>query len=56
MKYIDLVERLAEMRRQYDDAHRPTRTIEQYCERHARRHPAWDYDREPHVSQYQTRH
>ena len=44
MNYIDLFERLVEMQRQYDEAHRPTRTIEQFRARHARRHPHWDYD------------
>jgi len=39
MNGTDLVEKLAEMQRQYADAHRPARSIEQYRERHARRHP-----------------
>jgi hypothetical protein len=54
MNGIDLVEKLAEMQRQYTEAHRPVRSIEQYRERHARRHPEQDYDGERHVSQYQT--
>jgi hypothetical protein len=53
---IDLVDKLAEMQRQYADVHRPVRSLEQYRERHARRHPERNYDGEPHVSQYQTRH
>ena len=55
MNGIDLVEKLSEMQRQYTEAHRPTRSIEQYRERHARRHPERDYDGERYVSQYQTR-
>jgi hypothetical protein len=55
MDGIDLVEKLAEMQRQYADAHRFVRSIEEYRERHARRHPQRNYDGEPHVSQYQTR-
>jgi hypothetical protein len=55
MNGIDLVEKLAEMQRQYADAHRPARSIEHYRERHARRHPERNYDGERHVSQYQTR-
>jgi hypothetical protein len=55
MNGIDLVEKLAEMQRQYADAHRPVRSIEQYRERHARRHAERNYDGERHVSQYQTR-
>jgi hypothetical protein len=39
MNGIALVEKIAEMQRQYADAHRPVRPIEQYRERHARRHP-----------------
>ena len=34
-----MVEKLAEMRRQHDDAHGPVHSIEHYRERHARRHP-----------------
>ena len=56
MQTIDLVEKLAEMQRQYADAHRPVRSLEQYRDRHARRHPERDYDGETQVSQYQTRH
>lgn len=55
MNSIDLVENLAEMRRQYADAHRPVRSIEQYRERHARRHPERNYDSERHVAQYLLR-
>jgi hypothetical protein len=39
MNGIDLVEKLAEMRRQHDDAHRHVHSIEHYRKRHARRHP-----------------
>jgi hypothetical protein len=53
MNGIDLVEKLAEMQRQYADAHRPVRSSE-HRERHARHHPKRNYDGEPHVSQYQT--
>ena len=56
MNGIDLVEKLAEMQRQYADAHRPARSIKQCRDRHARRHPELNYDGERHVSQYQTRH
>ena len=55
MTGIDIVDKLAEMQKQYADAHRPVRSIEHYLERHARRHPERNYDGEPHVSQYQTR-
>jgi hypothetical protein len=55
MNGIDLVEKLAEMQRQYADAHRPTRSIQHYRERHARRHAERDYDGERHVSQYRAR-
>ena len=55
MNGIDIVEKLAEMQRQYADAHRPVRSIEHYRERHARHHPERNYDGEPHVSQYQPR-
>jgi len=55
MNGIDLVDKLADMRRQYADAHRPARSIEQYRERHARRHLQRDYDGDRHVSQYQAR-
>jgi hypothetical protein len=56
MNGIDLVEKLAEMQRQYADAHRPARSIKQCRDRHARRHPELNYDGERHVSQYQTRY
>jgi hypothetical protein len=56
MQAIDLVDKLAEMQRQYADAHRPVRSLEQYRDRHARRHPERNYDGETHVSQYQVRH
>lgn len=55
MNGVDLVEKIAEMQRQYADAHRPVRPIEQYRQRHARRHPKRDHDGELHVSQYVTR-
>jgi len=51
MDGIDLVEKIAEMQRQYADAHRPVRSNEQYRERHARRHPERNYDGEGHVLQ-----
>jgi hypothetical protein len=54
MNGIDLVERIAELQRQYAEAHRPERSIQQYRERHARRHP--EHDRERPVSQHQTMH
>jgi hypothetical protein len=47
---IEIVARLAQLQKQYDDAHRPTRPLEAYRRRHARRHPG-----EQHVSQYQGR-
>ena len=55
MNAIDFVDKLAELQSQYEDAHRPARSIEQYRKRHARRHPEPNYDGEPHVSQYETR-
>jgi len=55
MNGIDLVEKLAEMQRQYADTHRPVRSIEQYRARHARRHLERDHDGDRHVSQYQAR-
>jgi hypothetical protein len=55
MNGIDLVEKLAEMQRQYADAHRPVRSIQAYRERHARHHPERDYDGERHVSKYRPR-
>lgn len=36
---IDLVEKLAELQRQYQDAHRRVRPAEHYRARHVRRHP-----------------
>ena len=56
MNGVDLVEKLAELQRQYADAHRPVRSIEDYRKRHARRHPELDCDGEVHVSQYQPGH
>jgi hypothetical protein len=56
MNGIDLVEKLAEMQKQYADAHRPVRSIEQYRQRHARHHPERIYGDERHMSQYQLRH
>ncbi|MGD9502756.1 MAG: hypothetical protein AB7V40_09760 [Methyloceanibacter sp.] len=55
MTGIEVVARLAELQKQYDDAHRLTRSVEAYRRRHARRHPKLDYDGEQHVSQYRTR-
>jgi hypothetical protein len=55
MNGVDLVEKLAEMQRQYADAHRPVYSTEYYRARHARRHPEWDHDGERHVSQYLPR-
>jgi hypothetical protein len=55
MTGIDLIDKLADLQRQYADAHRPARSVEHYRERHARRHPECNYDGERHVSQYQTR-
>ena len=55
MTGIDLVNRLAEMQRQYAEAHRPARSLEHYRKRHARRHPDQNYDGERHILQYQTR-
>ena len=52
MTGIEIVARLAQLRKQYDDAHRPTRPLEAYRRRHARRHPKLDYDGEQHVPQY----
>jgi hypothetical protein len=52
---IDIVEKLAEIQRQYADAHRPVRSIERYRERHDRRHPEREYDGGAHVSQYLPR-
>ena len=55
MTGIEIVAKLAELKQQYDDAHRPVRSVEQYRQRHARRHPRLDYDGECHVSQYRLR-
>jgi hypothetical protein len=55
MNGIDIVNRLAELQRQYADRNRPMRSIQQYRERHARRHAKWDYDGEEHQSQYEAR-
>lgn len=52
MTGIEIVAKLAELKQQYDDAHRPVRSVEQYRQRHARRHPGLHYDGECHVSQY----
>ena len=53
MTGIEIVAKLAELREQYEDEHRPTRSLDTYRKRHARRHPKLDHDGEPHVSQYQ---
>jgi hypothetical protein len=37
MTGIEIVARLAQLQKQYDDAHRPTRPLEAYRRRHARR-------------------
>ena len=55
MTGIEIVARLAQLKKQYDDAHRPTRPLEAYRRRHARRHPKLDYDGEQHVPQYRGR-
>ena len=39
MHRIDLVEKLAELQRQFADVHRHVRSLDQYRVRHARRHP-----------------
>lgn len=54
MTGIEIVARLAQLQKQYDDAHRPTRPLEAYRRRHARRHPKLDYDGEQHVPQYRA--
>jgi hypothetical protein len=46
MTGIEIVAKLAELKKQYDDAHRPVRSVEQYRQRHARRHPRLDCDGE----------
>jgi hypothetical protein len=55
MTGIEIVAKLAEIQKQYDDAHRPTRPLEAYRRRHARRHPKLDYDGEQHAPQYEAR-
>jgi hypothetical protein len=55
MNGVELINRVAELQRQYDDRNRPMRPIQDYRQRHARRHPERDYDGEEHVSQYETR-
>jgi hypothetical protein len=55
MTGIEIVAKLAELKKQYDDAHRPVRSLEAYRQRHARRHPRLDHDGECHVSQYRPR-
>jgi hypothetical protein len=55
MNGVDLINKLAELQRQHGDRTRPMRSIQQYRQRHARRHPDRDYDGEEHVSQYETR-
>ena len=52
MTGIEIVAKLAEILKQYDDAHRPTRPLEAYRRRHARK---LDYDGEQHVPQYLAR-
>jgi len=54
MTGIEIVARLAQLQKQYDDAHRPTRPLEAYRRRHARRHRELDYDGEQHVPQYRS--
>lgn len=53
MTGIEIVVKLAELKQQYEDEHRPTRSLETYRKRHARRHAKLDHDGELHVSQYQ---
>ena len=55
MTGIEIVAKLAELMKQYEDAHRPVRSVEAYRQRHARRHPRLDYEGECHVSQYRLR-
>ncbi len=55
MTGIEIVARIAELKKQYDDSHRPVRSAAAYRQRHARRHLRLDYDGEPHVSQYRQR-
>lgn len=56
MTGIDIVDKLAELQRQYAEVHRPVRSIEDYRRRHARHHPELNHDGEIHVSQYRPRH
>ena len=51
----DIVAKLTALQKQYDEAHRPVRSLEQYRKRHARRHHKLDFDGESHLSQYQPR-
>jgi hypothetical protein len=53
MTGIEIVAKLAELKQQFDDENRPTRSLETYRKRHARRHSKLDHDGELHVSQYQ---
>ena len=55
MTGIEIVAKLAEIKKQYDDAHRPTRSLDAYRKRHAKRHHKLDYDGECHDSQYRPR-
>jgi hypothetical protein len=55
MTGIEIVAKLAEIQKQYDDAHRPTRPLEAYRRCHAKRDLKLDYDGEQHVPQYQAR-
>lgn len=55
MTGIEIVAKLAELQKQYDEAHRPTRPLDAYRRRHAKRHPKLDYDGEAHTSQYHPR-
>jgi hypothetical protein len=52
MTGIEIVAKLSELKKQYEDEHRPTRSLETYRKRHAKRHPRLDHDGELHVSQY----
>ena len=54
MTGIEIVARLAQLQKEYDDARRPTRPLEAYRRRHARRHPKLEYDGEQHVPQYRA--
>ena len=55
MTGIEIVAKLAELQKQYDEAHRPIRPLDAYRRRHAKRHPKLDYDGEAHISQYHPR-